>query len=161
MRDFDHNGLLLAEYQGKLFEKSLELNCSTGIFIRRFLHSNLLRELDLNNPSLVSLDVVEGINSITNQFGPADYGKIKFSREALFWIGYMYRYISYTRNHSTKFISKQFNYKQMNAVYYTYHTQDPEWCIRSLLELNGLTEDIFDRNLRLKEIMRKSYLYQI
>ena len=161
MRDFDHNGLLLAEYQGKLFEKSLELNCSTGIFIRRFLHSNLLRELDLNNPSLVSLDVVEGINSITNQFGPADYGKIKFSSEALFWIGYMYRYISYTRNHSTKFISKQFSYKQMNDVYYTYHTQDPEWCIRSLLELNGLTEDIFDRNLRLKEIMRKSYLYQV
>ena len=49
MRKFDHNGLLLAEYQGKLFEKSSELNCSTGIFMRRFLHSNLLNELDANN----------------------------------------------------------------------------------------------------------------
>ena len=39
MREFDHNGLLLAEFQGKLFEKSEELNCSSPIFIRRFLHS--------------------------------------------------------------------------------------------------------------------------
>ena len=49
MRKFDHNGLLLAEYQGKLFEKSTELNCSTGIFMRRFLHSHLLKKLDTNN----------------------------------------------------------------------------------------------------------------
>ena len=27
MRQFDHNGLMLAEYQGKLFERSNELDC--------------------------------------------------------------------------------------------------------------------------------------
>lgn len=155
MRDFDHNGLLLAEYQGKLFEKSAELDCSTGIFIRRYLHSDLLEEQDKNDPALASLSVAEGIDSITRQFGPTDYGKIKFSREALFWIGYMYRYISYTRDESTNFVAKLFSYKQMNELYFSYHTQDPEWCVRSLLELNGLTEDVFDKNLRLKEIMRK------
>ena len=47
MRKFDHDGLLLAEYQGKLFEKSNELKCSTGIFMRRFLHSDLLKKLGL------------------------------------------------------------------------------------------------------------------
>ena len=26
MKEFDHTGLLLAEYQGKLFEKSTDLN---------------------------------------------------------------------------------------------------------------------------------------
>ena len=46
MKEFDHNGLLLAEYQGKLFERSADLECSTGIFIRRFLHSDLLKALD-------------------------------------------------------------------------------------------------------------------
>ncbi len=78
MRNFDHNGLLLAEYQGKLFEKSSDLNCSTGIFIRRFLHSELLNKLDSNNPALLSLDVNEGITSIIEQFGDTDYGKIKY-----------------------------------------------------------------------------------
>lgn len=109
MRKFDHNGLLLAEYQGKLFEKSSELNCSTGIFMRRFLHSNLLNELDANNSATLSLDENEGINSILEQFGDSNYGKLKYSKNSLFWIGYMYRYISYTREQSTKFIMKIFN----------------------------------------------------
>ncbi|MGM9947860.1 hypothetical protein [Floccifex sp.] len=67
MREFDYNGLLLAEYQGKLFEKSVELNCSTGIFMRRFLHSNLLEKMDMNETAFLSLDVQEGIDSILEQ----------------------------------------------------------------------------------------------
>lgn len=155
MKEFDHNGLVLAEFQGKLFEKSYELNCSTGIFIRRFLHSELLKRLDTNNPSLLSLDVNEGINSISEQFGETDYGEIKFSPGALFWIGYMYRYISYTREVSTKFTLQLFSYRQMNEVYFTFHTQAPEWCIQNLLEINNLPEEIFDNNFRLKVVMRE------
>ena len=135
MRQFDHNGLMLAEYQGKLFERSNELDCSTAVFIRRFLHSDLLSKLDSNNSSSLSLDVCEGINSILEQFGDTD--------------------ISYTREQSTKFIMQLFNYRQMNDVYYSFHTQDPEWCIKSLLEINKLSENIFDNNARLKQIIRE------
>ena len=159
MREFDHNGLLLAEYQGKLFERSTTLGCSTGIFMRRFLHSDHVKILDKNSTALVSLDVNEGIRSITEQFGESNYGKIKYSASAMFWIGYMYRYISYTREQSTKFVMSLFDYKQLNDVYYTYHTQDPEWCIQNLLELNGLDENIFDNNFRLKMVMKASGLY--
>lgn len=154
MREFDHNGLLLAEYQGKLFEKSVELNCSSAIFIRRFLHSNLLKKLDYNNPSVLSLDVSEGISSIIDQFGDTDYGKEKYPGSTMFWIGYMYRYTAYTRETSTGFIMELFSYKQMKDVYYSYHTQDPEWCVRSLLEINNMKEKVFDKNYRLLEIMR-------
>lgn len=153
MRTFDHNGLLLAEYQGKLFEKSAELQCSSPIFIRRFFHSNLLETLDKN--SSVSLDVNDGMQEILQQFGDTTYGKNKYSKSSLFWIGYMYRYIAYTTGESTKFIMKLFNYKQMNDVYYSYHTQDPEWCIDSLLNINNLTRDIFDKNSRIKKIIRR------
>ena len=159
MREFDHDGLLLAEYQGKLFEKSNELNCSTAVYIRRFLHSDLLKKLDSNNPTSLSLDVTEGNNSILEQFGDSDYGKVKYSKSSLFWMGYMYRYISYTREQSTKFVMKIFSYKQMNDVYYSFHTQDPEWCIQSLLEINNLTENIFDNNIRLKQIMKEKGNY--
>ena len=157
MKEFDHNGLLLAEYQGKLFERSADLECSTGIFIRRFLHSDLLKALDANYPTSVSLDVNEGIDSITSQFGKSDYGKEKYSKNALFWIGYMYRYISYTREVTTKFIMNLFPYKKMNEVFYSFHTQDPEWCIRSLLEMNNYDEKIFDNNERLKEIIIEAW----
>lgn len=153
MKDFDHDGLLLAEYQGKIFEQSTELRCSTGVFLRRFLHSDFLKKMDKNNVSSLSLDVNEGINSIQTQFGESDYGKTKLSKSALFWIGYIYRYLSYTRDISTKKVMKLFPYKQLNDVYYSFHTQDPEWCVRSLLEMNGLTEDVFDKNLMLKALI--------
>ena len=64
-----------------------------------------------------------------------------------------------TREQSTKFIMKLFDYKQMNDVYYSFHTQDPEWCIKSLLEINNLTENIFDNNMRLKQIIKANGNY--
>lgn len=159
MKKFDHNGLLLSEYQGKLFEQSEQMNCSSSIFLRRFLHSDLLKKLDSEDSSLMSLDVNEGIQSILDQFGDSNYGREKYSKSALFWMGYMYRYIAYTREQSTNYIMSLFKHKQMNDIYYTFHTQDPEWCIRSLLDLNNLSEDIFDNNCRLKRIIKEKGEY--
>ena len=159
MKKFDHDGLLLAEYQGKLFEKSTELRCSTAVFLRRFLYSDLAKKMDTNEVATLSLDVNEGIESILNQFGESDYGKTKFSKNALFWMGYMYRYLSYTRGVTTKFVMNLFPYKQLNDVYYSFHTQDPEWCVQSLLEMSGQSEDVFDNNMRLKAVIYARGVY--
>lgn len=159
MREFDHTGLLLADYQGKLFEKSTDLRCSSAVFIRRFLHSNLLKKMDLNDTASLALDINEGMDSIQKQFGDSDYGKTKYSKNAMFWIGYIYRYLSYTREVSTRFVMKLFPYKQLNDVYYSFHTQDPEWCVQSLLEMKNLSEEIFDNNLRLKKVMKEQGNY--
>jgi len=118
------------------------------------LHSQLLESLDKNDASLVTLDVTEGIRSIMNQFGDSKYGKEKYSKGSLFWMGYMYRYIAYTREQSTKYIMQLFKHKQMDSVYYSYHTQDFEWCVKSLLNLNNISEDFFDNNKRLKAIIK-------
>ncbi len=75
MKKFDHDGFLITEYQGKLFEKSVELNCSSPIFMRRFLHSNLLEKLDNTHVQLLSLDVVEGLRDLVEQYGDEPYGK--------------------------------------------------------------------------------------
>ena len=159
MKKFDHDGLLLAEYQGKIFEKSTELKCSTAIFLRRFLHSELVKKIDRNDVNALTLDANEGIDSIQSQFGESDYGKTKYSKSAMFWMGYMYRYLSYTRNVTTQFVMKVFPYKQLYNVYYSFHTQDPEWCVKSLLEMNGESEDVFDNNLRLKEVIAAKGIY--
>lgn len=155
MREFDHNGFLLAEYQAKLFEKSVDLNCSSPVFLRRFLHSDLVNILDENDSTILPLDVNEGIESIMKQFGDTSYGKIKYSKDSLFWMGYMYRYIAYTREQSTSFVMNLFKHQQMNEVYYSFHTQGLEWCISNLLELNNLPEEYFDKNYRLKQIMKE------
>lgn len=157
MRELDHNGLLLCEYQAKLFEKSLDLECSTPIFMRRFMKSTLVKELDRNESALVSLDVNEGIESIIEEYGESNYGKIKFSNNSMYWIGYMYRYISYTRNERTEFLMKTFDYDLLNKVYYSFHTQDPEWVVQSLLEIKELDPNYLDKNYRLKLKMPEYY----
>lgn len=157
MRQFDHEGLLLTAYQGKLFERSFDLNCSTPIFIRRFLHSDLLKTLDKNDSVIFSLDPIEGIQDILNQYGDSSYGKTKYSKDSLFWMGYMYRYMSYTREESTPFLMKLFDYRLLNDVYYSFHTQDPEWVIASLLDIKHLDENVLDKNKRLKEALHMQY----
>lgn len=67
----------------------------------------------------------------------------------------MYRYISYTRDERTAFIMDTFDYKLTNDVYYSFHTQDSEWCVRSLLEIKNLDEGYLDKSERLKRVMRE------
>ena len=77
MNHFDHNGVLLAEFQGKIFEKSSKLDISTPIFMRRFLHSDLLKKLELNNAAIILLDENLALDEINEQFTDTKYGKIK------------------------------------------------------------------------------------
>lgn len=155
MKKIDSNGLFLMNYQGKLFEESMVyLSCSSKIFIRRFLHSNLLKTLDKNNSGLISLDVKEGLDSLNEEFGESNYGKIKYNSNALYWIGYLYRYISYTREVSTRFAMKTFPIDMLLKAYEGYHTQDMEWVISSLLEAKKLNKNYFDKNWRLMTMLR-------
>ncbi len=158
MIEFDQNGFLLAEYQAKIFEKSFDLECSSPIFLRRFMHSKLAAKMDEENSALFSLDPIEGIKLINEEYGETKYGESKISKDALFWMGYIYRYISYTRDESTLFVMNTFDYKLMNDVYFSFHTQSPEWIIRSLLEIKKLDADYLDKNERLKKIMREHYI---
>ena len=41
--------------------------------------------------------------------------------------------------------------------YYVYHTQSEEWVISRILEIKGKNEDFFDKNLRIKEILKILY----
>jgi len=78
MREFDFNVLRFCEYQGKLFAYSLDyLYCSTSIFIRRFLHSDLLQRIDKNESSSLLLIPFKGLDSINEEFGVISYGQIK------------------------------------------------------------------------------------
>ena len=154
-RKIDKDGLLLCDIQAKTFELSIEkMNSSSEIFIRRYMHSDIAKKLDNGSLLETNLQASDILESVNEQYGTSNYGSVKYSNNEMFWIGYFYRYVSYTREQSTRFVMKIFPYKQLNKLYYVYHTQDLEWCISNLLELNGLTEDYFDNNYRLKAIIK-------
>ena len=64
--------------------------------------------------------------------------------------------MSYTRDIETPLLFKMFDYRKINELYYTYHTQRMEWRVENSLELYGLTENIFDKNWCLKEEIKKA-----
>lgn len=45
--------IILVSYQAKLFEKSTDLNCSSPVFLRRFLCSDLVNILDENDSTIL------------------------------------------------------------------------------------------------------------
>lgn len=161
MKELDYRGLELCEFQAKLFEASYDLNCSSKIFLRRFYYSNLLKSMDSENAFNISLEVNDGLNSLINQFGEFSYGKDKYPKASLYWIGYMYRYIAYTREESTRFIMSLLPPDLLNRNYYAFHTQSPEWCVRSLLEIINQEEWILDKNMRLKYLIKENMQKEI
>lgn len=159
-REFDKNGLLLAEYQAKLFERSVdEIGSSSAMFIRKFSKSELANDLDLNESVFVDPEVRFGIERLIKEFTFKANQKstVKYNKEAMFWMGYMYRYICYTRNIPTSLAIKLFDYKMLYSNYYVYHTQSPEWVISNLLDNINETESIFDINYRYIQAYKKYY----
>lgn len=158
MKKIDKDGLALCNLQGGVFSFSLENTlCSSEIFMRRFMTSNISKEFD----SLAILDdslTIEGIiQKINEEFGETNYGTVKYEKEVMFWIGYIYRYFAYTYDLSSKYIYKLIKPKELNELYYVYHTFDPAVAIERILEEKNISFNLEDQNKRLLKMLRNMY----
>lgn len=154
MRRMDNYGLKLCKFQAELFEKSIdETECGSKIFIRRFMLSDLAKRMDGEGFLFEAIDVTDALREIEIQFGPSDYGKVKFGREELYWTGYIYRYWSYITEKSSKQIYRIVKPEELRKLYFPYHSLDPEQVIERIKESKGITaEDDIKRGV---EILRK------
>ncbi len=156
MKQMDKDGLLLCTLQGNIFASSLEnTDSSSEIFMRRFMMSKLVTEFDLKAVLDDSLTIKETFEIIENEFGKTSYGKVKYNKEVLFWIGYLYRYMAYTYDLSSKYIYKIIKPKELNERYYVYHTFDCAQAIERILEEKNISFDEEKQNERLFHLMRR------
>ncbi len=156
MKPIDRDGLLLCRLQGNIFASSLEYSeSSSEIFMRRFMMSNLVKEFDLKAVLNDSLTIAEAFEIIEKEFGKTSYGKVKYNEEVLFWIGYLYRYMAYTYNLSSKSVYKIIKPKEINKRYYIYHTFDCSQAIERILEEKNISFDKEKQNERLLKMMRR------
>lgn len=154
MKKIDKDGLILSDIQGIIFEKSLEkTDCSSEIFIRRFMNSDISSEFDSSSFLDGSLIVDDVFDLINEQYGNTNYGKTRFGKEALYWIGYIYRYFAYTYNLTSKQVYNIVKPKELAERYYVYHTFDCAFAIERILEEKGISFD--DPNKRLFEFIKK------
>ena len=152
MRKFDNNGLLLVTFQAKLFEESVsQRDYSSLFFLRRFKYSQAARDLDNKNPSLIDLNRFIFLQRIDEEYNDTDCSGEKYDKAVMFWLGYIYRYICYTRECSTKFVFNLIPPSELKKHFNVYHTQSEEWVIKQILDLKGWDENIFDKNERIKK----------
>ena len=142
MRAFDETGLKLSRMQAELFVLSAsKLECSSPIFLRRFMLSKVAARMDQDGFLYESCTIDGILQEIEEEFGATNYGKEKYSTEELYWIGYLYRYWCYTYEKSSKQVYKLMKPKELRGLYYPYHSLDPAQAIERILESKDLGEE--------------------
>jgi hypothetical protein len=128
MRKMDNAGELMCKEQADFFADSLMKSSeSSAQFIRHFLTSDVAREFDESG----RYDLLE---SFYREKPSAKRGGERYSKEELHWLGYLYRYIAYTRMFTSAQLFRVMPSKELRPYFPSYHTQDMERSARQLLE---------------------------
>lgn len=138
-RDMDDIGLLICDMQGDIFEASIsQTQCSSNIFIRRFMNSKFVQRMD-DLWYLYESSTIENVfDELDQEYGKSNYGKIKFSIDELYWIGYIYRYLCYVYMIDSKRAYKIIKGSELRNLYHAYHTLDPMNAIDRILEQKSI-----------------------
>ena len=75
----------------------------------------------------------------------------------MYWIGYVYRYYSYTYEMSSAQVYRIVKPKELRDVYLPYHTLDPSQAIERILEVKGLPITEEEELKRQYEIIKRIY----
>ena len=107
IKKINRDGLLLCELQAKAFENSIgKMESSSEIFIRRFMKSKIAKRLD--NQSILDSNIQANdiLTLVDEEYGATDYGSVKYTHNEMYWIGYIYRYFSFTYDLSSSQVYK-------------------------------------------------------
>lgn len=155
MRKIDEMGLKLCKIQADIFAASVsETECSSLIFMRRFMNSQVAQRMDIGGFLFEACDIHTVFHELNMEFGVSSYGKDKYSNQELYWIGYIYRYWCYTYQKTSKQVYKIVKPKELRDLYYPYHSFDPSQAIERILEAKGFSEeDLIKKGV---QILRKA-----
>ena len=128
--------LKLCDIQGRLFELFATTEYETESLVKTFMNGELAKNLDseYNRMQWAGEEYLleELIDTCKNKL---ILKRKEISKDALYWMGYVYRYWHYfTKEESVK-IYKQAPFETMNVNYFMFHTMDVEMAIEDLKEI--------------------------
>ena len=131
--------LKLCDIQGRLFELSAESNYASANFVKTFMTSEVAKALDstYNRMQWAGEEyLLEELVAISGEKISND-GEV-YSKDVLYWMGYLYRYWHYYTNEESAKIYKQAPVGTMKRNYLMFHTMAPELAIEDLKEIGSL-----------------------
>ncbi len=149
MKTIDKDGVLLCELQARTFELSVsQCDTSSEIFIRRFMNSRIAKMMDEGGFLETNLQPKDLLDLIEEEYGYSKYGTVKYAKNEMYWIGYLYRFFSYTHKKTSIQVYKIVKPKELRELFLPYHTMDPALAIERILEAKGL---LVNEETRLKQ----------
>ena len=156
MKKISKDGLLLCELQAEAFENSIDkTDTSSEIFIRRFMKSEIAKRFDNESVLESNIQPNDILELINEEYGISDYGSVKYKRNEIYWIGYIYRYFAFTYDISSAQVYKIVKPKELRGLFLAYHTLDPAQAIERILEDKGMLIDEEEELKRQYEIFRR------
>ena len=142
MRKISKDGLLLCKLQAEAFENSIDkMDTSSEIFIRRFMKSEIAKRLDNESVLESNIQANDILELINEEYGISNYGSVKYSRNEIYWIGYIYRYFASTYEMSSAQVYKIVKPKELRGLFLSYHTMDTAQAIERILEAKEMLVD--------------------
>ena len=128
--------LKLCDIQGRLFELSVERQLKSASFIKVFMNSETSKALDSTYNRMQWAGEEYLLEEVVDAAGDKVLkgGEI-YSKDLIYWIGYIYRYWHYYTDESSKVIYKQAPVETMKRNYLMFHTMTPEVAIEDLKEI--------------------------
>ena len=156
MKKLNKDELLLCELQATAFENSIDkMASSSGIFIRRFMKSKIAKSLDNESVLESNIQAKDILQMIDEEYGVSNYGTVKYTHNEMYWIGYIYRYFSFTYDLSSSQVYKIIKPKELRGLFLPYHTMDPSQAIERILEAKGMFIDEETELQRQYEIFKR------
>ena len=134
--NLDEIALKLCDIQGRLFELSANQKYDSIKFIRVFMNSDVSRALDSKYNRMQWAGEEYLLEEVVDNAGnKVSVGGEVFSKDVLYWIGYIYRYWHYYSGEDSKKIYKQALVEVMKRNYMMFHTMDPVLAIEDLKKI--------------------------
>ena len=154
MIKIDRDGKRLCDIQAELFEKSVSTqDMSSEVFVRRFMNSKIAIELD----SKAFLDDSKTINDIFAdldlQYGKTTYGSLKYNKDIMYWVGYLYRYFCYTYDVSSK---QAYKYLPLKYVASTFISSLYNISFKEIVVDNGYFTATINQLFTLRDLVKSA-----
>ena len=128
--------LKLCDIQGRLFELSVDRQLASAIFIKTFMNSETANALDSTYNRMQWAGEEYLLEEIIETAGEKLSEKSEvYSKDVIYWIGYIYRCWHYYTKESSKAIYRQAPVETMKRNYMMFHTMAPEVAIEDLREI--------------------------
>ena len=118
MKRMNKDGVLLCELQATAFEKSIDkMESSSEIFIRRFMRSRIAKRLDDGSVLESNIQAEDILQLVNEEYGFSNYGSVKYTRNEMYWIGYIYRYFVITYELTSMQVYKIVKPKELKGLF--------------------------------------------